>query len=105
MSLSSAKFAFQIDETQSFMHIDTSSEKVVGSKKSSVTLQDGSTKEMTIFFAADKNTVIDMQNKGLARSNQQTMNDFKRFLPQVKRHSNLLEHFVICHKGIFDLMY
>ena len=79
MGLSSAKFAFQIDATQSFKHIDTSSEKIVASKKSSVTLQDGSTKKMTIFFAADKNTVIDMQNKGLARSNQQTMNDFKRF--------------------------
>jgi hypothetical protein len=63
MGLPSAKFAFQIDATQSFKHIDTSSEKIVASKKSSVTLQDGSTKKMTIFFAADKNTVIDAKQR------------------------------------------
>ncbi len=79
MSVPSAKFAFQINAHQAFNSLDSSSEKILASKKAEVTREDGSTTQMTIFFAADKKTLSKMQNDGEARSNRQTMEDFKRF--------------------------
>ena len=79
MSVPSAKFAFQINAHEAFKGSDLSSEKVLGSKKAEVTRKDGSTKQMTIFFAASKDKISEMQSSGTARSNRQTMEDFKRF--------------------------
>jgi|GEM_PF-4510042 len=72
-----AKFAIEIREDQP-MRTYANDTDVIASKKEEVTLKDGSKKTMVIFFARDKRTVLNLQEKGLARTNKQTIEDFKK---------------------------